>query len=88
MDNLTAFFSYEPAKIERRGAKGPSFKSVSLPGGRSWLLRPALRGVCRFESLVDGTLDLPHVALMNDALTIDAENESRARKAAEDARAK
>lgn len=41
-------------------------------------MRPALRGVCRMESLLDGTLNLYHVALMNDALDVDDENERRA----------
>lgn len=43
------------------------------------MLRPALRQVCRYESLKDGTLDLADVALMNDALDVQAENERRAR---------
>lgn len=35
--------------------------------------------MCRFESLKDGTLDLADIALMNDALDVQAENERRAR---------
>jgi hypothetical protein len=31
--------------------------------------------MCRYESLKDGTLDLADVALMNDALDVNAENE-------------
>jgi hypothetical protein len=42
------------------------------------LLWPWVQGKCKFESLKDGTLDLADVALMNDALVIDAENQRRA----------
>lgn len=50
---------------------------MSLPTGEDWLLRPALRGVCRYESLIDGTLSLEDIALMNDALDVQDENERR-----------
>jgi len=40
-------------------------------------MRPVLRGVFRMESLLDGTLDLEHVALANDALDCQDENERR-----------
>lgn len=56
---------------------------MSLPTGEDWLLRPALRGVCRYESLIDGTLSLEDVALMNDALDVQDENERRYMAAAE-----
>lgn len=49
-------------------------------------MQPVLRGLCKFESLRDGTLDLEDVALMNDALAVQAENESRQRQAQENAR--
>lgn len=48
-----------------------------MPGGEDWLLRPVIKGMCRYESLKDGTLDLADVALMNDALDVQAENERR-----------
>lgn len=38
-------------------------------------MRPVVRGMCRFSELLDGTLSLEHVALMNDALDVEAENE-------------
>ena len=50
---------------------------MSLPGGEDWLLKPVCRGLCRYESLVDGTLDLEDVALMNDAITVEDENTRR-----------
>jgi hypothetical protein len=31
--------------------------------------------MCRYESLIDGTLDLAAIALMNDALDVIAENQ-------------
>ncbi|EPW9489074.1 DUF6889 family protein [Acinetobacter baumannii] len=34
-----------------------------------------MRGLCRFESLKDGTLDLADIALMNDALDVQADNQ-------------
>jgi tRNA U38,U39,U40 pseudouridine synthase TruA len=40
-------------------------------------LRPVLHGLCRYESLKDGSLDLADVALMNDALDVKFDNEQR-----------
>lgn len=31
--------------------------------------------MCKYESLLDGTLDLADIALMNDALDVIADNE-------------
>jgi hypothetical protein len=56
-------------------------KWVSLPDGEDWLLRPVLRGMCKYESLIDCTLSLADVALMNDALDVQEENEMRYREA-------
>lgn len=36
-----------------------------------------LAGCCRYESLLDGTLGLEDIALMNDALDVKEENERR-----------
>jgi hypothetical protein len=44
--------------------------------GYDWLLRPVVMGMCKFESLKDGTIDLADVALMNEALSVKAENEA------------
>lgn len=46
-----------------------------------FLMRPVLNGLCRFESLKDGTVDLADIALMNAAITVDAENNYRINKA-------
>lgn len=40
--------------------------------------------MCRYESLKDGTLNLADIALMNDFLLLEAENEKRIRRAMED----
>lgn len=36
-----------------------------------------MEGLCKYESLKDGTLDLADIALMNDALVVKAENGRR-----------
>jgi hypothetical protein len=48
-----------------------------MPGGEEWLLRPVLAGCLRYESLIDGTVDLADVASLNDALDVRDENERR-----------
>lgn len=48
-----------------------------------WVMRPCLEGLCKYESLKDGTLDLADIARMNDALDVRNENENRYRKANE-----
>jgi hypothetical protein len=54
-----------------------------LPDGEDWLLAPVLAGMCQYESLTNGALDLADIALMNDALIVKADNEEIARKRAE-----
>jgi len=41
---------------------------------------PVVAGLCKYESLKDGSLDLADIALMNDALAVKADNETRARE--------
>lgn len=48
-----------------------------------WVMRPCLEGLCRYESLKDGTLDLEDVAKMNEAIDVRNENENRLRMAQE-----
>lgn len=48
-----------------------------------WLMRPVIEGCCKYESLLDCTLDLSDVARLNDALDVKFENEYRAQKANE-----
>lgn len=45
--------------------------------GIDWLMRPVLRGMCKYESLKDTTLDLADFARMNEAIDVESENKSR-----------
>ena len=54
-----------------------------MPDDLDWLCRPVSEGWCHYESLLDGTLSLVDIAIMNDALDVRDENRLRARKAAE-----
>ena len=38
------------------------------------LLRPVLRGCCRYESLKDGSLDLLDIVKLNEAMDVEQEN--------------
>jgi hypothetical protein len=40
-----------------------------------------MRGLCKYESLLDCTLSLADIALMNDALDVQEENEARYQEA-------
>ncbi len=44
--------------------------------GEDFLMRPCAAGMCKFESMLDGTLDLADVAAMNEYLDIKAANEA------------
>ena len=44
-------------------------------------MRPVLNGLCKYESIKDGTLDLEDFSRMNDALDVKEENEYRHREA-------
>ncbi|MNT31529.1 hypothetical protein D3C72_1673690 [compost metagenome] len=43
-------------------------------------MAPVLEGLCKYESLKDGVLDLADVALMHDALAVRADNQAEARR--------
>lgn len=45
-------------------------------------MRPVLRGLCKYESLKDGTLDLCDLADLNEAISAMDENAHRASEAA------
>jgi hypothetical protein len=53
---------------------------MSMEGGEDWIMRPVLAGLCRYESLVDGTVGLRDLSLMNEALDVQAENDYRWRQ--------
>lgn len=59
-----------------------TFDAVRLPDGMDFVMRPVLRGLCKYESLKDGTLDLCDIADMNDAISAMDENAHRASEAA------
>lgn len=42
-----------------------------------------MAGMCRYESLIDGTLDLSDIDLMNDALAVRADNQLLAQQLSE-----
>lgn len=48
-----------------------------------WIMMPVLEGLCKYESLLDCSLDLEDVARMNEAITVKYENQHRYRKANE-----
>jgi len=52
---------------------------VSMATAEDWLFRPVLRGLIKYESLIDGTLSLADVADLNEALDVSEENERRYR---------
>lgn len=54
-----------------------------MPEGDDWLMRPVMRGLIKYESLSDGTLDLCDIARLNDALDVEVVNNYRARQKAE-----
>jgi hypothetical protein len=56
---------------------------LSMADGEDWIMRPVLEGLCRYESLKDGTLNLEDISRMNEALDVKYENEYRYRKANE-----
>lgn len=49
--------------------------------GEDWLMRPILRGLCRYESLLDPSFDLADFILMNEALDVEGENQLRMKDA-------
>lgn len=54
-----------------------TIEPVAMASGEDWLMRPVLEGLCLYESLIDGTLDLFDITRMNEALDVKFENERR-----------
>lgn len=52
--------------------------------GEDWLFRPVMRGMLKAESLLDEGIDLEFIALLNEAIDVEQENQHRARKATTD----
>jgi hypothetical protein len=54
-----------------------------MPNDEDWLMRPVREGMCQYESLKNGALNLEDFARMNLALDVKLENEERYREANE-----
>lgn len=48
-----------------------------MEDGEDFLMRPVMEGMCKYESWLDGTLDLADAARMNEAISIRNENQAR-----------
>lgn len=48
-----------------------------MPDRTDWLMYPVMMGKCRYESLIDGTLDLMDLARLHDAISVMEENARR-----------
>jgi len=48
-----------------------------MAGAEDWLMRPVLRGMCKYTDLRDGSISLYDVALMTEALDVEEENRRR-----------
>jgi len=46
-------------------------------------MAPVLANCCRIESLISGEVNMYHVAMLNDALAVRAENRRRAQRRAQ-----
>lgn len=57
-----------------------------MPDGEDWLWRPVAEQMCKYESVIDGTLGLEDLATMNDILSVRFENQRRLQEAAERSR--
>ncbi len=56
-------------------ASGVSY--ISMQEQEDWLFRPVLRGMIRGESLMDGSVDLNYISLLNEAIDVEMENQYR-----------
>lgn len=59
-----------------------TFEPVSLQDGEDWLMQPVVEGLCKYESLIDGSIGLADIARMNDAISVRNENQRRMEEAA------
>lgn len=50
---------------------------MSMAEGEDYLFRPVLRGLVRLESLFGTDITLEHIALANEALDVQEENQRR-----------
>jgi hypothetical protein len=48
-----------------------------MPDGEDFIMGPVVRGLCKYESLLDGALTLVDIGRMNDAIAVFDENSRR-----------
>jgi hypothetical protein len=53
-----------------------------MSDGEDWLWRPVCEGMCKYESVIDGTLGLEDIATMNEMLDVKMINQARMQEAA------
>ena len=46
-----------------------------MESGEDWLLRPVLRGLCKYESLLEGLVRLIDISKLNEAIDVEMENQ-------------
>jgi hypothetical protein len=81
-ENLNEYFKLPKYKPTGASPRGVEFTPVHLPDKSDWFWRPVEDRMCKYESLVDGTLKLVDVARMNDIISVREENAARAHAAA------
>jgi hypothetical protein len=54
-----------------------------MADGEDLMMRPVMRGMCSYEGLKDGTIDLYDILLMNEAIDVERENQIRVAEAQE-----
>lgn len=60
---------------------GGSVDYIGMIEGEDWLMRPVLRGLIKGESLIDGSVDLEFVSMLNEAIDVEDENRARFERA-------
>lgn len=58
-----------------KNAGGVSY--ISLGDEIDFIMKPVLRGLCKYESMIDGTLSIYDVALLNATIDVYDENQLR-----------
>ena len=51
---------------------------MTMSSQEDWLLRPVIKGLCKYESLKVGAVDLLDIAKLNEALDVEIENQRMA----------
>lgn len=62
------------------GARNIAF--VQMADKEDWLLRPVRAHLVRYESLLDGTVNLDDISRLNELLDVEEENQARMRDGA------